>query len=328
MDELKNIESSTLDFRGQMIDECVAMVRYAMANGSKIPGDAVEFLEKVTSQQPDPAKPAEDGDTPDIRKLNDIHNRLARIVSPAIPSAILLMDTGKEQKGLFKFLGRIPFIRRMMVATMICLGLFVATSLSDYISDEVINLFKMDGLKLLMNELFLLTAAGLGASFHALFKANGYIVKGIYDPKYETSYWIRFVLGILAGLLLATLVPIGEELGKEVGEAAKTGNMGFETPLLAMLGGFSANLVYQIFARLIAGVASVVKGDESEQTEAKIQNAKIQADADQAKDRFKIASDLMKLQDRIGSGVKSDDLKEQVADMVKKLTGDYDDGTG
>jgi hypothetical protein len=37
--------------------------------------------------------------------------------------------------------------------------------------------------------------AGLGACFAALFLANRYIAEGTFDPKYESSYWIRFILG-------------------------------------------------------------------------------------------------------------------------------------
>lgn len=328
MEISKKNENDSLIFKEQMIDECIAMVRYAMANGSKIPGDVVESLEIFTSQQPAEANPAVENDMPTIRQLNAIHNRLARIISPAKPSAILLMDRERRKKGMFKFLGAVPFIRRMMLAAMISLALFVLISLSSDIGEKAVDLFEMSGITLLLNELFLLTAAGLGASFNALFKANRFIVNGTFDPKYETSYWIRFVLGILAGLLLATLVPIGEQLGKEIGEGAKAGHMGFEKPLLAMLGGFSANVVYQLFARLIAGVASVVKGDVQEQTDAKIQSVKNQADADQAKERFKVASQLMKLQDMLNSGVKTDDLKKQVGDLMKEMTGEYDDGSG
>ena len=58
----------------------------------------------------------------------------------------------------------------------------------------------LSGHVLLYNLLFLIAAAGLGASFQALFQANRYVVAGTFDPKYESSYWIRFVLGLIAGL--------------------------------------------------------------------------------------------------------------------------------
>jgi len=115
----------------------------------------------------------------------------------------------------------------------------------------------LSGHVLLYNLLFLIAAAGLGASFQALFQANRYVVAGTFDPKYESSYWIRFVLGLIAGLLLAELVPLQTE------GALETGGMigGFGNPALAMLGGFSSAVIYRVIHRLITAVESLVRGE-------------------------------------------------------------------
>lgn len=55
----------------------------------------------------------------------------------------------------------------------------------------------------------------------------------------HSSDWVRFNLGLIAGMVLAVLVPID------------TGSKTFERPLLALLGGFSASVVYRILQRLV-----------------------------------------------------------------------------
>jgi len=306
----------------QLVLESVAMAKFAFASGLKVPGELIETLELFTGSSMDELKK---GDTSikketdkktedrekDIKQLIVVHTRLARIVEPAKPRTILLLDKESRKKKLFKFLGVVPFIRHMMMASLLSLGLFILISLSSYIDNDPAtwNLFKSNGLELLVKELFLLSAAGLGASFAALFKANRFIVKGTFDPRYVSSYWIRFFLGIIAGMLLATLIPLEGEAAKDFGK-----------PLLAMLGGFSAEVVYKIFARLIEAVASMVRGDQSETLEAKKSAMKAQSSEEDAKNKMQMASDLLNLSQAIQPDMKPEDIKKKVEDMIKGIT--------
>jgi hypothetical protein len=97
----------------------------------------------------------------------------------------------------------------------------------------------------LYNALELVAAAGLGAIFYGLHKANRYVTRGSYDPKYEASYWIRFTLGIVAGILLAVVLEVGGNLSK---------------PVLALLGGFAAEAVYKILVRFVEMLETLVDG--------------------------------------------------------------------
>jgi hypothetical protein len=312
----------SLSVREQLIEESAAMAKYALASGLGVPGDIVENLEAFTNQkitvpgsegEPAKDKPPEDQAQRklDIRELNTIHARLARIVEPAKPRTILLLDREGRKKGFFKFLGPVPFIRRMILAALICLVLFIVISLSPIINDEkdAWDMFKHQGFELLLKEFFLLCAAGLGASFTALFRANRYIADSTFDPKYESSYWVRFTLGIIAGMILATLIPIEESVESD-----------FAKPLLAMLGGFSALVVYRIIERLVETVASFVRGDPQRQLESQTREIKTKAAEDEAKNRFKLASDLMKVQDQIGTGMKTEEIKKKIGALVGKLT--------
>ena len=104
---------------------------------------------------------------------------------------------------------------------------------------------------LLINELYFLSAAGIGASFFILFKISHYIVNNKYNPKYESYYWIRFLLGLIAGLILASLIPEIPLIPEE--------DLSLARPALALLGGFSTVGVYSILESLMNMVKSNVE---------------------------------------------------------------------
>ncbi len=165
------------------------------------------------------------------------------------------------------------------------------------------------GLPLLINLTFFIVSAGLGASFAALFQANKYIVKGTFDPKYESSYWIRFVLGLIAGLVLSELVPIhSTDPGVSMGK-----------PTIAMLGGFSAALVYRLLFRLVETVESLVRGSASEVIESEQQIAQMTAKEQISGERVAMAAELIKLQDLLVSQDNPELVKEQLSAMLADL---------
>jgi hypothetical protein len=313
------IDSKFHTLEEQMVEECLAMAKFALASGLKVPGDIVEALQYYEKPETGQSQGAVS-----IRQLNLVHNRLSKIVEPAKPRSILLLDVEGRKRGPLHFMGIVPFIRRMTKTSIFCLVLFIGISLTSVINTQI-NLFEDSGLTLLIKELFLLSAAGLGAGFSALFRATRYIVKGTFDPKYESSYWIRFILGIIAGMILATLIPIGELVKSSADSSKLVLKAGFEKPLLAMAGGFSADLVYRIMARIIEAISSLVRGDASTQVEAKEQQMIAKSSEEDSKNRYKLASDLMKVQEQIDSGSKPEDIKNQLSQLRKQLTGTEDE---
>ena len=123
----------------------------------------------------------------------------------------------------------------------------------------------MEGTELLYVQFILMASAAIGASFAALFKANGYVTDGSYDPKYESSYWVKFVVGLIAGIILTQLIPINlDAVAHAAGEAQgdKSGGGISHAALritMALVGGFSANLVYKILDRIVFAVQSFIQ---------------------------------------------------------------------
>ncbi len=300
----------------QIIMECLAMAKYALGSGLKVDGDLMEVLECFSKPQAamdvdNPGK-KECPEQPDVKRLTAIHEKLCNIIEPAKPRTILMLDQEEKRHTFFKFLGVVPFVRHMMIASIISLALFILISLSPDVDNKpgAWNLFESSGIALLLKEFFLLSAAALGASFNALFTANTYIVRGTFDQRYESSYWVRFTLGIIAGMLLATLIPIEKAVSSD-----------FAKPLLAMLGGFSTNVVYQIFERLIDTVASMVSGSPKKILKVRQLEMKTRQSEKEVKNRFQVASDLIKIQDLINLDMKREDLRKQIGVLITNLTG-------
>ncbi|WP_133511946.1 hypothetical protein [Candidatus Thiosymbion oneisti] len=313
----------------QLLEESEAMARYALTSGLVVPADTVEKLEYVAAQvrrQGSGAdsydlrtngSPAGDGTYSNaggnrfVRLLATIHDQLARIVAPATPRTIHLFATESATGGFWHFLGPVPLVRQMMLAAIICLLAIVGLSLSDQVNTANVGKewLELSGRTLLYNLLFLIAAAGLGASFQALFQANRYVVAGTFDPKYESSYWIRFVLGLIAGLLLAELIPLPTE--------GAIGGLG--KPALAILGGFSSAVVYRVINQLITAVESLVRGDTKDIIASREQALKAYANEEIGRNRLKLAGNLMSLQQQLGAGASPEQLSHKLGQLLGEL---------
>jgi hypothetical protein len=323
----KEKDERRLSLEEQMVLECMAMAKFALASGKKVPamvirtiiafGDGkmeqrLNFEISNLSKKDLNIKHIRENRT--ISSLTNAHQILSRIVEPAKPRSILLLQTEAATNNPLLFLGQVPLVRRMMVTAIFFLIMFVAVCLSPDVNSENVRKGILDssGIPLLLTVLLYISAAGLGACFSSLFKANKFIVKGTFDPKYETSYWIRFILGIIAGLILALLIPINIT-------DKTTSDVLFTKPLLSMLGGFSSNLVYNILNRLVETIGSLVKGNAEAQIETREQALKVSLHEDHNERRFKLASDIMKLQQQIGSKDSPESIKTKLSALLEDL---------
>lgn len=137
---------------------------------------------------------------------------------------------------------------------MFFLAGFIALELDPDVGAGAADFEHGSGHELFVNLLFQLCAAGLGATFAALFAVNARLRDYSLDPRDEFAAWVRIMLGLVAGLVLSQLVPFEGE-GREFGR-----------PLLALLGGFSVDVVHQMLRRLVELASSLVapSGDTAE----------------------------------------------------------------
>lgn len=303
------------------------MARYAFASGLLVPPSVVQTIEAFATRSPDGGEAAPQNadiasegarqnmlsDAPgDSKRLVLAHRRLSQIVVPATPRTLVFLETETKSKSVLRFLGPVPLVRHMMLVAIICLLLFIGLSLSGYVSlehqDE--SIFDCSGLPLLANEGFLLAAAGLGASFAILFEVNRYLVRGTFDPRYSASYWIRFALGLIAGIVLVELLPLVDG-SESLHSLAK--------PILAMLGGFSASVVYRILRRLVDTVESLVRGETADILEVQEQAAKARLNQELVQNRLKLAANLIRLQQQLDASASPDQLKQEIERMLNNL---------
>jgi hypothetical protein len=295
------------------------MASYALASGLRVPTSVLQSLEALGSADSAgqglaglAASTAGNGDVAasaeNVRRLVQAHDQLAQIVAPATPRTLLLLQSEARHASFWSFLGPVRLIRQMVVVGTISLLVFVFTALSPEVNTTSGDIFRSSGISLLVNEVFLLAAAGVGAAFAALFSANRYISNGTYDPKYESSYWIRFILGLIAGMVLAVLVPVD------------AGSKSFTRPLLALLGGFSASVVYRILQRLVDTLESLVQGDSRDIAAAREHVLRAQVEEQRMQERLRLSSSLLDLREKLVSeaGV-SDATKARLASLITDL---------
>src|ERR671914_1365021 len=288
---------------GLMVDASEAMLRYALASGIAVPAAIFEVVERAERRraQDDPKPPSAD----EMRRLVHAHAELVRIVAPATPRTILLLSEGRRSR--LAMLGPVRLVRQMLVAVLIMLVVFVGLSTTSYVNETSGDILTSTGLSLFVNELFFLAAGGLGAAFSALFTAYRYIADGTYDPKYESTYWLRFILGLMAGLLLPALIPIDD-----------SSHM-LTRPLLALLGGFSAAVLYRILERLVGAVESLVRADSRELRVAR-RDADIARSAEKSSlDRLGLVGELRRLETQARAGDEPQGLADELGRVVGTL---------
>jgi hypothetical protein len=301
--------------RDQILRECTEMVRYALSSGTRVSAALVETV--------DAARAAPPAGTSDLGALAGAHERLAKLVAPATPRALVLFaEEDRKEKGMLRLPGPVRLVRRMALAALVSVTLFIGSSLSRYVSHDSGDVLDSFGRALLVNEVFWLASAGVGASFAMLFQINEFIVNRSYDPKYESSYWIKFLIGVIAGFILVALVPL-DGLEGEVAAAGTartaTAAQALARPTLAMLGGFSASAVYRILNRLISTVESVFRADPREEAALREQAAGARAAEDAAAARLGVASRLVELRQQIAAGAAPEDVSRLLAEMVTAM---------
>ncbi len=331
MDAAKGEHPVQESIGSQLRRECEAMTRYALSSGLAVPAPIIRTLEAVRgadAKQPASAPVTKVGSNAATKdapgQLARIHEQLAGIIVPAIPRTVVLLEKEAAKSSFGSFLGPVPLVRRMMIAAMLSLVAVVTISLSPDVNENTVHLglLNSDGITLLVNLLFLLAAASLGATFAALFRANRYVTAGYFDPKHESSYWMRYCLGLIAGIILAELIPLGDD------ENSAT----LTKPTLAMVGGFSASVVNRMLNRLVETVETLVRGRGEELIEARELAARVRMEGLVLQGRSTLAANLMHLHQQVSSDADPKEvlakLNSILADVAPSDFGDIDPDAG
>lgn len=321
---------SASELYSQLRNECEAMALYAFTSGIKIPSTIIQMLPLCKVETPFekeeasvPGKSAEvnpetetQSQSIPLRQIALLHGAFSKIIAPATPRTILLIHNQSRKKHFWRLSVPVPIVGQFMMMAIVFLLGWIWISLDANV-DGTLDWSKESGFRLLLEELFILFAAGIGACFSILFQVNRFIVRGTYDPKYDSTYWARLVLGIVAGMILALMIPIDT-----------TGSLKALTkPTLALLGGFSVTVVYKILMRLVAAVESLVNGDTAEIIESQVKAYQATADAAQTEDKMRLSSDLMSLREKVDSGKNKEELISKIDEILGEIVPELSIGT-
>jgi hypothetical protein len=244
------------------------MAQHALSIGRTVPIEVIELLNHAfmlldAQAARSPTSAASDRseagalppDVPALVALSRAHMALAAIIAPATPEAILVISNERIKHPLMTGFGPVPIARQMLGLALVSLIVLLGVSLSPVVNEPNMskNLLELSGVPLLMIEIFLLSAASLGSCFANLQRISRFVSNGTYDPKSQSTYWTRWVMGIISGIVLSQLV-------YDLFVPTPYGVVG--QPLLALLGGYSVDVVHSIINRIINAVSSVFQGPE------------------------------------------------------------------
>ena len=249
-----------------LVIETSVMCDYALTNGFEIRPKIVARLQVLLGRV------GEGLNEPDVAELVDIHQRLQRVVAPSTPQALVLIRLEKQRSALMRVLGAVPILRHMMLATLLFLASFVVVGQLEVINEENLNagLLHLHGLKAVSVLTYLISCAGLGACFTPLYRLNQYVSRATYDPRFDSTYWSALILGVIAGVFISELLYHALfTLDEHPKSGAAGAGMNMGKPALALLGGFSANMVYKVLQRLVDTIESLFKGDYRTELEAR-----------------------------------------------------------
>lgn len=232
--------------------EVEAMTLYALATGVGVPPDLLTDVDKALAEDPPPTD-----SSARMTALGTAHFALTKLLAPAKPGSVLLLVEQRRGHPYWQTFGAVPLVRTMQAIAVVSLLVLLGVSLSDRVNavnmtKGLLNLFGYD---LLCVEIFLVAAAAIGASLANLRRLDQYISNCTFEQRFEGSYWTRLVMGVISGIILSQVV-----YGALVGMSPDSTSMisEFGQPVLALLGGFSADLVHDILQRFIAVFGNVL----------------------------------------------------------------------
>lgn len=238
-------DSGTLGekLRQETIAEIEAMALFLLSDGRPIGEEAAELLSQL---ERDAAMPLED--------LIALHCNLSATIMPAKPRSILSLQQGQVAGRWSGYFGPTPGVRRLTGASLFFALTFFVFSLSGEINLEAMSLsiYELSGVPLAIKLGLILSAAGLGASFAALFSVWEDLRNHRYEPLAESASWMQVGLGLVAGLMLAEI--IGGEQALATGGDTTVAFGGMSEPLLALLGGFSAGVIHMVLNSIVNAI--------------------------------------------------------------------------
>jgi hypothetical protein len=311
-DTQRQLDAYATPLARQLLEDCEVMARFAAANGTCIPewlGNALAKIGAKAHRLRDDLAHLEDGERggdhqakgrlqeavgaavrADLRGLVRIHGILAETVAPATPRSIRVTAGADSLRGAIH---KIPLIGHMLTLSILFLITYILVSVLGPI------LSVQEPWPAVTHFLTLLSGAGLGATFWALFTAHRYVVAGTYDPRYTIVYWTRLCLGLISGVILGAFV---FTRFPDTTLSNSHGVVLLSSSLAALLGGYSADAVNRILHRLVETLVTLVRGDGAEIQAARERELSIEHQQRLTATRTQTAMLILSIRERLVDG--------------------------
>lgn len=295
---LLSVSETAVDYRVQALGQCMTMAEKLLGSNKEVPPKTLEKLDSCIASW--------EAGKYETEKIVEVHNTLSKLLAPATPYSIFFLYKERKQHVLARFFGPAPIIRRMALLSVISLIVFVSISASNLISPEQLesNFMLRNNMAQLTTASFFIAAAAMGACFANLFRAYRYVSAGTYDPNLDGSYWVRIILGIIAGYILAELISLNFQSG-------------FDKPLLALLGGFSGSAVFRILERFVRALEMVVQGDVNARIRASEVDAEARLRTQEMEHRQEYSIQLITLRDKLSQLNADDSVKNELDELIR-----------
>jgi hypothetical protein len=313
------------------------MVQYALSTGRVVPAEVMERLDRAISAlggQVAVATPDSGDDEPPtgaesrtasvtttsrLVSLAAAHAGLALAIVPATPEAVRLIADERERHPLWCEFGPLPLVRQMLGLALFSLVILLGVSISAVIdtANMSASLLELSGYPLLMVEVFLVSAASLGSCFANLQRINTVVSNGTYDPRVQSTYWTRWVMGVISGIVLSQLVY--DLFLAHLGDDNSAGGIpgAIEQPLLALVGGYSVDFVHGVLKRVINTLGDffglAMDGPADNKPRA--------AGSEALAQRLAMASDLADLQRALAENADMNAIRSRLESLIQRISG-------
>lgn len=317
----------------RMVRECEAMVEHAFSTGRVVPTEVIEYLDQAILAPAALAAPDrldDDAPSPDtggrssstiktsrLTLLATAHAQLALAIAPATPEAVLLMADERERHPVWCQFGPLPLVRQMLGLTLVSLVALLGVGVSSEISAANMSNVDLAGYSFFIVEAYLISAASLGACFANLHRINTVISDGTYDPRVQSTYWTRWVMGVIAGTVLSGLVY--DFLLSHSGngnDAAIAAPGTFVQPVLALVGGYSVDFVHGILKRTINTLGNFFGVSEREGDDQQRAGAAETA----AQEKLVMATELAQLQKMLSEDPDLGRLRQRLDGLIQQIS--------
>lgn len=222
-------------------EETIMLLDFALYNGKQIPSKISKNLH-----------------TKRLSILMGIHKELCALVAPATPKTIDYLSSFSKEGRRKSFLSPIPLMRNLILAAIISIFTLIGCGLSPEVNADKLSqgILVNSGISLLLNLLFLCSAAGIGSIFFLLSRLSKEIKKGSLSKEDVSHYWARLIMGILSGLILSELIVVKDGI--------ENASVEIDRLFYALMGGFASEIMYNILEELMAKVQAVIVGTSSD----------------------------------------------------------------